>query len=206
MGYEPGYPYPLIVWLHGPCNNENELPKVMSLVSTRNQVAVAPRGTKRIFGVPGAYGWDETPDGIAEAHERVDECIAEAQQRFNIHPERIFLAGHSTGGTLAHRLGLERPDCFAGSISLSGRVPRGMRLLRNINGARKLPLLLSVSPTVENFTTDEVMDDVRFLHSAGISVDVRLFPEGDDLTDVMFKDLNGWVMEKSCPGTVAIAS
>ena len=204
--YEPGYAYPLIVWLHGPCNNEDELPLVMSHISTRNHIAVAPRGTKRILGVPSAYGWDETAAGVIEARERVEECIAVAQQRFNIHPQRIFLAGHSTGGTLACRLGLENPERYAGAVSLSGPVPRGLRLLRNIHRARKLPLLLSVSPTVEHYSTEAVMDDVRFLHSAGMTVDVRLYPDGDDLTDVMFKDLNSWVMDHIRPSGAKIAS
>jgi phospholipase/carboxylesterase len=176
----------------------------MSYISTRNHVAVAPRGTKRILAVPGAYGWDETADGITEAREQVDACVADAQLRFNIHPKRIFLAGHSTGGTLACRLGLENPERYAGAISLSGRVPRGLRLLRNVNRARNLPLLLSVSPTVENYTTDAVMDDVRFLHAAGMSLDVRLYPDGDDLTNVMFKDLNRWVMEQALGNGTAL--
>ena len=45
LHYEPNYSYPLIVWLHGPHNNELELKQIMPLVSMRNYVAAAPRGT-----------------------------------------------------------------------------------------------------------------------------------------------------------------
>ncbi len=204
--YEAGYAYPLIVWLHGPCSNEDELRQVMPLISMRNHVGVAPRGTHRIETVRGAYGWSHTPASIAEAYDRVEESIASAQDRFNIHPERIFIAGYSEGGTMAHRLGLEHPERFAGAISLGGRVPRGSRVLRNIKRARQLPLLLSVSPTAENCSTEQVMDDVRFIHSAGLPLSVRLYPEGDDLTDTMFRDLNEWVMEQFCASSSAVAS
>ena len=45
LHYEPGYSYPLIVWLHGHGNDERQLVRIMPLVSMRNYVAVAPRGT-----------------------------------------------------------------------------------------------------------------------------------------------------------------
>src|SRR5580658_5486284 len=44
MHYEPGYSYPLLVWLHGAGCDERQLLRIMPLVSMRNYVAVAPRG------------------------------------------------------------------------------------------------------------------------------------------------------------------
>lgn len=202
MHYESGYAYPLLVWLHGPSSNEDELPQVMPLISTRNHVAVAPRGTRHVDGVPGAYCWEDTPTGIIEANERVEACIAAAQKRFNVHPDRIFIAGHATGGTMAHRLGMEYPEQFAGAISLGGQVPRGSRLFKHLNRARKLPLLLSVSPEAEAYSTERVMGDLRFLHNAGLSLSLRLYPDGGDLTTVMFNDLDRWVMEQTCSPSV----
>jgi len=206
MHYEAGYAYPLIVWLHGPQSNEDELRQVMPMISVRNHVAIAPRGTRQVADVRGAFGWGDSADDIAEAGDRVQDCIAIAQERFNIHPDRIFVAGYSAGGTMAHRLGMEFPRQFAGAISLGGRVPRGSRLLKNINQARQMPLLLSVSPTTEKYSTEQVMDDLRLLHSAGLSLSLRLYPDGDELTTVMFSDLNHWVMEQFCPTSAASAS
>lgn len=214
MHYESGYAYPLIVWLHGPGSNEDELSQVMPLISTRNHVAIAPRGTQQVEGGFGLYSWDDSADGIAEAGERVADCIAIATERFNIHPDRIFIAGHSSGGTMAHRLGIEFPEQFAGAISLGGEVPRGSHLLKNINQARQLPLMLAVSPAEENdiesdptsYSIKRIMDDVRFLHCAGLSLSLQLYPEGDELTTLMFKDLNSWVMEHFCPTSTTTAS
>ena len=206
QGYEAGYAYPLIVWLHGQRSSEEELPEVMPLISTRNHVAIAPRGPRYVDGIRGSYTWEDTADCIAEAADRVDECIEIAQGRFNIHPQRIFVAGHSTGGTMAHRLGIEYPDRFAGAISLGGRAPRGSRLLKHLHQARELPLLLCASPTEGSYSSDEVMNDLRFLHNAGLTLSLRLYPEGDELTTVMFNDLNAWVMEQFCPTSATAAS
>ena len=206
MHYEAGYSYPLIVWLHGNQSNEDELPQVMPLVSTRNFVGIAPRGSNAVSDVPGAYTWDSSPAGIAEAADRVEDCIALVQDRWNINPDRIFVAGHSVGGTMAYRLGLEFPERFAGAISLGGRVPRGSRVLKNINRIRKLPLLLSVSPTENGYSTEHALSDLRFLHSAGTTLSLRLYPEGDELTTEMFKDMNCWVMEQFCVSSSAATS
>ena len=103
---------------------------------------------------------------------------------------------------MAHRIGMEFPELFAGAISLGGPVPRGSRPLRHINRVRQLPLLLAVSPD-QNYSINKVMEDLRFLHSAGCSLNLRLYPEGDQLTTTMLSDMDCWVMEQSCPTAVA---
>jgi len=204
--YERGYSYPLIVWLHGPESNEQELRNLMPHVSVRNYVAVAPRGTSQTKSLRGAFDWDQSSRSISEAYESVLHCVDVAKQRFHIHPERVFVAGHAAGGTMALRLGLEHPDQFAGAISLGGPVPTGECPLKRITEARKLPLLLSVSPDQEKYTLDHIMDNVRLLHFAGSSLSLRLYPAGDELTTVMLSDLDNWIMERVCPASVVSVS
>ena len=202
MHYEEGYAYPLIVWLHGPKSSEEEVLQVMPLVSARNYVAIAPRGTRHSQRIRGAYSWGDSQDDIVDAAERVESCIAFAREQFTVHPDRIFLAGHASGGTLALRLGMEYPELVAGAISLGGPMPRGLRPLKRINAARKLPLMLAVSPG-KSYPLDGVMDDLRLLHCAGFSLALRLYPGGDELTTVMLADVNRWIMESFCPTVVA---
>lgn len=200
--YEQGYAYPLIVWLHGPRSNEEEVQQVVPLVSARNYVAIAPRGTRQTDSKRGAFTWGDSSADLMDAAERVEYCVEFAKEHFHVHPKRVFLAGYSTGGTLALRLAMESPDLVAGAISLGGAVPRGNRPLRRINDARKLPLMLSVSPG-ENYALDEVMDDLRLLHFAGFSLALRLYPEGDELTTTMLTDVNRWIMDNFCPSVVS---
>src|SRR3954453_18139211 len=101
--YEKRYAYPLLVWLHGDAGSEQELRQVMPLVSMRNYVAVAPRGPWQSAVNRRFFQWRQSPDAIESAELRIAGCIATAQERFKIHPDRIFIAGRDAGGTMALR-------------------------------------------------------------------------------------------------------
>lgn len=202
INYEAGYAYPMIVWLHGPNSSEGELRQVMPLLNSRNYVGVSPRGTVRTCKEERRFGWEQSASAVAESCHRTRQCIEIACNQFNVHDNRIFVAGYGVGGAMALRVGLEHPELFAGAISLGGRVPRGGHAFRRLNAARSLPLMMSVSPNEGEFTREQVMDDLRLLHSGGFSVSLNLYPDGDSLTDVMLADVNNWVMGLACPSTV----
>lgn len=191
--YEPNYAYPLVVWLHGPGGSEENLAQVMPLTSLRNYVGVAVRGNCRWDH---GYSWDESPEGIDGAFDQVQQGIEAATARFHIHPQRIFLAGHRTGGTLALRLALRHPAGVAGAISISGRFPRGLMPLRKLQQARQLPILLTHGRTSRRYTVDHVCRELALFHAAGMQVDLRQYPCGDELTTKMLSDLNAWIMSR----------
>ncbi len=133
LHYEPGYSYPLIVWLHGSSCDERQLLRIMPLVSLRNYVAVAPRGiaVARNGGVVSpadddvAYGWSHDEQALQQAEQRIFDSIDMAFRRFHIHSRRIFLAGFDAGGTMALRIAMNHPYKFAGVLSLGGCLPTG---------------------------------------------------------------------------------
>ena len=206
MHYESSYAYPLIVWMHGADSSEEELHRAMPLISTRNHVAVAPRATQASMTVRQGFSWGQSMSDLAEANERAKHCIALAKDRYNVHPDRIYIGGHAAGGTMALRIGMENPELFAGAISLGGPVPRGGCPMRNINQARKLPLMLAVSPHADSYSNEQVMADLRLLHYAGFSLSLRLYPDGDELTTTMLSDINSWVLESCFPSSTAVSS
>jgi phospholipase/carboxylesterase len=196
--YEPRYAYPLIVWLHDLDSNERELSQIMPLVSMRNYVAIAPRGTceqKR-----GRYGWRQSTDAIESAHSRIVECIAVAQQRFNINERRIFLVGRGSGGTMALRTAWREPAKYAGVVAINGPLPSRMSPMRHVNELRHVPCLLTTSRDSQVYPSNQVCQDLRLLHVAGCTVALRQYPGGDDLTSNMLSDLNRWLMELVCGG------
>lgn len=200
MHYEPGYAYPLVVWLHGAPGNEHELRQVMPLVSMRNFVGAAPRGTFAERRMPNAYGWRQSPADIEEAESRIDDCIRLTRERYNIHPDRIFLVGHGGGGTMALRVAWNNPEKFAGVATFGGPIPWHLRPFRCVNQIRSLPCLLSMSRGSHDYPDEQVCNDLRLLHSAGCTVALRQYPSGDGLTTVMLADLNRWLMEFVCSG------
>lgn len=193
--YQEGYAYPLIVWMHEDDSNEEELCRAMPHISVRNYVAVSPRGTQKSKRVSSGFCWGQNEQDLAEASSRALDAVEIAREKYNVHPERIFIAGHAAGGTMALRVAMENPSVFAAAISLGGRVPRGSRPLRHINQARKLPLMISVSPEEEGYSDEQVMEDLRLLHIGGFQLSLQLYPAGDGLTTTMLSDLNEWIMQ-----------
>src|SRR3972149_6561820 len=196
--YEPGYAYPLVVWLHGPLGNERQLYDVMPLVSMRNYVAIAPRGTGDAHARRSSFAWLDTADGVEEAESRVIDCVSAAQRRFNIHEQRILVAGLGHGGTMALRVAWNNPGKFAGAATFGGPVPRRNQPLRHVNRMRQLPCLLVTGRDSRDYLAEEVCRDLRLLHAAGRTGSVRQFPCRDELTTNMLADFDRWMMDLVC--------
>jgi phospholipase/carboxylesterase len=203
MHYEPGYAYPLIVWLHSMDSSERELRHVMPHVSMRNYVAVAPRGSSPSGHHNSKYCWRQTHLDIEQAEASVAESIATASRNFYVHSDRVFLAGCGAGGTMALRLAWNDPCRFAGVVSINGPLPTRWRPLHRVKEARRLPCLLASSRDNRSYGAQQVCRDLRLLHTAGCTVALRQYPGGDDLTCGMLADMNRWLMDLVCggPGT-----
>jgi phospholipase/carboxylesterase len=196
--YERGYAYPLVVWLHGACGSERELRLVMPRVSTRNYVAIAPRGCVPDRRRTGRYDWQQTASAIEASEALVARCLATAERQFNVHPGRIFLAGCGSGGTMAMRLAWNDPARFAGVVSINGPLPTTLRPLRQINRLRHVPCLLMTARDSRIYPPARVCSDLRLLHSAGCTVALRQYPGTDDVTQDMLSDMDRWLMALVC--------
>jgi len=198
LHYEPGYAYPLIVWLHGCGGDERQLQRIMPSVSMRNYVAVAPQG----IPLPEAgrnrrerYDWLQNEDHILHAEQRVFECVDLAAGKYNISPDRVFLAGFDRGGTMAMRIAMAHARRFAGVISLCGAFPSGPKLFGNLADARRLGILLAAGRDSDRYPAARVCDDLRLIHTSGLSVTLRQYPCGHELSPRMLADLDRWIIE-----------
>ena len=197
LHYEPGYAYPLIVWLHGRGLDERQLQRIMPLVSMRNYVAVAPRGM-RVTDAEGTdrYEWLQIDEHIQQAEQRVFDSIEVAAQKYHVSPRRIFVAGFDGGGTMALRLAMSHPGRFAGVISLCGAFPSGRGLFGNLVAARRLGMFLATGRASQEYPATQVCEDLRLLHTAGLSVTLRQYPCGHELQPQMLTDLDRWIIEQ----------
>jgi len=199
LHYESNYGYPLLVWLHGGGDSEHQLRRIMPHISLRNYVAVAPRGTLEVprhSGRGTGFSYVQNPDHVSQAHDRVRFAIDEAQRRFNIRPDRIFLAGYECGGTMAFRIAVREPFEFAGVISLCGAFPAQGAPLANLNSLRQLPLFVASCRQGQSYPPHQVCDDLRLFHSAGMSITLREYPGEDGLSPSMLADVDRWIMEQ----------
>lgn len=193
LHYERNYAYPLLVWLHDEGGSERELKRIMPLVSLRNYVSVAVRGTSQAGR---GFAWTETADAILAAESRVADAVAAGKRRFHVHPERIYLAGAGAGGTMAMRLALRGPNCYAGGASIGGNFPQGHAPLARLAAARRSRLLIMHCRDSESYPVQRVCDELSLFHAAGMSVTLRQYPCGDELTTQMLRDLDVWLMEQ----------
>lgn len=195
LHYEPRYAYPLLVWLHGPGEDQRSLRRVMPRISERNYVAVAPRGLLPSFDDRGQQcAWPLHATGLDWAEEQVLRAIDAARAQYNVLGSRVFLAGVDSGGTMALRLALAHPRLVAGVASLGGPLPGGPTLTR-LNELRSLQVLLASGRHSRRYPETEVCRNLRLLHSAGIPTVLRQYPGGDELPEQALADLNRWIME-----------
>lgn len=193
LHYERNYSYPLVVWLHSTGGDEREVQQVMPLVSLRNYAALAVRGPMKERA---GYSWPQTADTIAAAEHSVLEGISRARERFNIHSERIFIAGYEAGGTMAVRLALRHPQHFAGAVSLNGSLPEGFAPLARFSEAREVKLLVAHCRDSQAYPLDRVCQDLSLLHTAAIPLTLRQYPCDDELTTQMLRDMDVWLMQQ----------
>jgi len=195
MHYEPGYAYPLLIWLHGQGNAaERQLMKIMPIVSMRNFVAVAPRGLECF--TTGQFGWPVAEADFNLAQQRVFDCLQIASKKCNISKRRVFLAGFGDGGTMAFRMAMQFPRYFAGVVSLCGSFPQGTMPLRQLGAVRQLPCLMCVGRDSPVFPPTEAARQMTLFHTAGMSVTVRQYPCRQELSTQMLEDVNRWIMER----------
>jgi phospholipase/carboxylesterase len=193
LHYEPGYAYPLIVWLHSNGDDQTQVQRIMPSISLRNFIAVAPQAS--VGDSAAGYFWQQTAAGIEEAQAAVVQAIDHAQLKLNVAPHRIFLAGYGAGGTMALRVALELSQSLAGVVSINGPLPSGLTPLRDWMSCRQLPIFWAHCRKSRDFSESLLCDQLKLLHVGGFSVTLRQYPAADELPAQSLHDLNGWIME-----------
>lgn len=199
LHYESGYAYPLVVWLHGRGDDERQLMRVMPMISMRNYMAIGLRGTTSEPGKKG-YGWSQSEESVAAAEQRIFDSIDAIRMKYHVAKRRIFLAGFDCGGTMAYRVALAHPGRFAGVLSLCGPFPEGTKLLGNLGELRQLPLFLAVGRDSDAYPPEQVCDNLRLFHTAGLSITLRQYPCGQELAPQMLSDVDRWMIEQITSG------
>lgn len=198
LHYEPGYAYPLLVWLHGPSNDEGQLKRIMPGVSLRNYVAIGIRGTVRLkpSAARRGYAWSQHRDQVTWAEQRILDGIDWAKASLNIAPDRVFVAGFACGGSMAFRLGMDHPGHVAGVLSLAGEFPSADAPLRRLSEARRIPLFLACGRQSSQYPSRAAFQDHRLLHAAGFDVTLHEYACGHEISEPMLADMNRWIMDR----------
>jgi phospholipase/carboxylesterase len=198
-GYEPNYPYPLLVFFHGHGGCENQIIRLAPRLSRRNYICIGLRGPHRVGmrsdGTAG-YTWGGL-DGPCDAwvEDYVLRAVEQTRRLYHIHSERIFLAGFCEGASLAYRLALTFPDKFGGIIALNGALPRRGGPLFRLPEVRQLRVLIGHGLANAITPLALAQADYRVFYAAGVAVRMHTYPATHRLHPDMLRDVDRWLME-----------
>lgn len=120
--YEPGYAYPLVIWLHADGESEHDLHRVMPQISLRNYLGLSFRAPAIDPAHPtNGYHWPNSNLYAKQFAQTIHETVLELKKVFNIHDRRIYLVGTGAGCSIATKLMLAAPQLFMGAALLNGR-------------------------------------------------------------------------------------
>ncbi|MGL6097212.1 MAG: alpha/beta hydrolase [Fimbriiglobus sp.] len=195
-GYEPRYPYPLLVLFHGQGSNEEQVLRLAPRISRRNFVAVSLRGPEnlgsRSDGKP-ACGWGG-PD--ADVDDFVLNAVEQTRRTYHIHSERVYLVGVNEGAAAAYRAAFALGGKVAGVVALNGAIPRptdGNPVFR-LDAVRRMRVFLGhgIANAVTPFSNAE--RDRRLMYAAGADPTLTAYPTTSKLHADMLRDVNRWVI------------
>ena len=118
--------YPLVLFLHGFTGSSAAYERYLHVrdeLSALGFLSIVPDGSKNSKG---QQFWNATPECCDFENSGIDDLgyllglIREAQARFAIDPQRIYVMGHSNGGFMAYRLACEAQGLVSGIISIAG--------------------------------------------------------------------------------------
>jgi predicted esterase len=111
--YHPGRLYPVLFVLHDAGEKPEDVVPRWSRHAARNGYFLV------------ASEWDRTRrmayDYTSFEQAAVTDVLRDLFRRFQVDPDRVFVAGHGEGGNMAYDVGLAHPDLFAGVVPISGR-------------------------------------------------------------------------------------
>lgn len=201
IGYEPNYPYPLLVFLHGRGGNEERILRLAPRVSRRNFVAISLRGPhpmQRPSRSRPSFAWTcrGASDDLVEDY--VINAIEQTRRNYHIHSERIYLAGINEGASVAYRLGLTFPERLAGIVALNGDMPtpRQNRPLFRLNDLKHLRVMIGHGTANARVPLSAARYCHQALYAAGLDVRMETYPTTHRLHPDMLRDVNRWIMDQ----------
>jgi pimeloyl-ACP methyl ester carboxylesterase len=188
--YSPDQAYPLVVQLHG-----LNFMEVLSGSRVRYRGMGGPQWIEpdlriiyvNCFGRPSTFY-----RGMGE--EDMLEVIDEVRRRFRVDPDRVFIMGHSMGGSGSYTVGLHYPDRFGGIMPIDAAM--GPRLGGQ---AQARPVPAWMAPQVAIHTASNLYPNARnvdvFFKNAGAGIQGR----STEFTDGIVEH-GGFSTAESFPG------
>ncbi len=129
--YDAGRPVPLVVGLHGYGSNGARVAAQLGLSTTserRGWLLALPDGTvdsrgRRFWNASSACC--NIDDAEVDDVGYLSDVVGAVADRYAVDPARVYVAGLSNGGFMAHRLACERSDLVSAVVAVAGTTATG---------------------------------------------------------------------------------
>src|SRR5579862_1342468 len=187
--YRPDRPIPLALLLHGTSNDENSFFDDIEHYPLQDGV----RNAAEQYGVLAVSAYGRGTKQFRGIGENDIFCVLEdVRKRFRVDADRIYLTGHSMGGTGSAYLGLHHPDLFAAVVPLAAAYSFP-RLAAN---SGHLPFLWTGGALDDEFYKIGVAVGVERMRHLGCPVQfVELAGEGHYGTARNFRRVFEWLLQ-----------
>jgi len=195
--YEPGYAYPLVIWLHSDGGSEHDLHQIMPQISLRNYLGLSFRAPAIDPAAPdNGYHWPDSHLFAAQFMESIQKTVLELSKVLNIHQDRIYLAATGSGCSMATKLLLKAPHFFAGAALFNGNFSD--KDFQKTSGAslKKNRVLLDRRSTAQSDSKHSAQWLGRMWETTGADIQTvnSLKPETTQESE-LFSLLDRWIME-----------
>ena len=166
--YDPDRRYPCVVTLHGAGTSPEEQIDWWAGSYDPNRRLRLGQATRRgyIVVAPAWGAANQTKYGYSQReHAAVLLALRDAQRRFSIDSDRVFLSGHSMGGDAAWDIGLAHPDLWAGVLPVAATADQYIK--RYWKNAKGLPLYFVAGQLDGNRLASNAPEIDRYMRYAG---------------------------------------
>jgi poly(3-hydroxybutyrate) depolymerase len=188
-------PAPLLVTLHGSGRDGSSLIEPWKkLAAKEGIVLVGPDAADR-------QEWAVPVDGPDFLHELIEAI----KTRFNIDPHRVYLFGHSAGGSFALLISLFEPEYFAAAAVHAGALADPQQFAHLLDEAkRRIPIAIWVGDLDPFFPVRLVTTTADFLKTNGFEVQFEVMRGHDHFyygnADQINKAVWSFLQSRTLPG------
>ena len=200
--YDPDKDYPMIIMLHGFGANMRDLVSLAPVISRAGYVYTCPNAPIPFqigLGSSG-FGWSTPRDPNSEEESvqsagKLEIFFDEVFEQYNIKPGRTLLMGFSQGGGMTYRMGLPRPETFAGLGALSGAMSNWDVIKDRLPERRDQPIFIAHGLNDPLVTLERAHEAKNFLEANGYSPIYKEYPMAHEISQDVLDDLTPWIKE-----------
>jgi phospholipase/carboxylesterase len=196
-------PLPTVFAIHGHGAHAQDLLGLAPVLAGGRVQVICPQAGFPLQPGVQSFTWFESSGGdlrrTPEEFERVstllERFIDDASDRYAADPARSVVLGFSQGGGLAYRIGLARPQRFAGVAALSTWLPDEAVTAADREHLAALPVLVQHGAADPLVAIERGRESRERLIELGIEPDYREYPMQHQINNASLADLSAWVEE-----------